>query len=151
MKKIIGLLIAVLCAVVLGGCGSDNAPGNRSAGAADTSPAASTSATTPPDRVASVLLRRSGGLKPIPVTRVFTAGEAPPKGYTAADLARVLRAAQALVDAHQKIRPLPAITCCDRYLYSVSIVLADGTTRSYSAVDGVNQPRIFKVLLSRLS
>lgn len=145
-------LPALLCALVLSSCGSDTSAATGPGHSSGTTTTTSTSAAKPAgDRVASVVLRRSGGLKPTPVTRVFTAGEAPPKGYTAADLARVLRAAQALVDSNQKLRPLPANTCCDRYVYSVSIKLADGTTRSYSSVDGLNQPHIFQVLLSRLS
>jgi len=145
-------LPALLCALVLSSCGSDTPAGS---GSADSSGATTTTSASPAkpagDRVASVVLRRSGGLKPTPVTRVFTAGEAPPKGYTTDDLARVLRAAQALADSHQKIRPLPASTCCDRFVYSVTITLANGRTKSYATVDGLNQPRIFKVLLSRLS
>jgi hypothetical protein len=145
-------LPALLCAVVLTGCGSDTPAGSGPAHSSGTTTAAGASSAKPAgDRVASVVLRRSGGLKPTPVTRVFTAAEAPPKGYSADDLARVLRAAQALVDSHQKIRPLPASTCCDRFVYSVSIRLNDGTTKSYSTVDGLSQPRIFQVLLSRLS
>jgi hypothetical protein len=145
-------LPALLCALVLSSCGSDTSAGAGPAHSSATTTTTSTSPAKPAgDRVASVVLRRSGGLKPTPVTRVFTAGEAPPRGYTTDDLARVLRAAQALVDSHQKIRPLPASTCCDRFVYSVSVKLANGSTKSYSTVDGLNQPHIFQVLLSRLS
>jgi hypothetical protein len=145
-------LPALLCALVLSSCGSDTPAGSGPAHSSGTTTTTSSSPAKPAgDRVASVALRRSGGLKPTPVTRVFTAGEAPPKGYSTDDLARVLRAAQALADSHQKIQPLPASTCCDRFVYSVSIRFADGSTKSYSTVDGLNQPRIFRVLLSRLS
>jgi hypothetical protein len=150
--RTLAALPALLCALLLSSCGSDTPAG--SGPAAHSSGATTTSASPAKpagDRVASVVLRRSGGLKPTPVRRVFTAGQAPPKGYTTDDLTRVLRAAQALADSHQNIRPMPASTCCDRFLYSVSIKLADGSTKSYATVDGLNQPRIFQVLLSRLS
>jgi hypothetical protein len=149
--RTLAALPALLCALVLSGCGSDTPAGSGPAHSSGTTTTSASQALPAGDRVASVILRRSGGLKPTPVTRVFTAGQTPPKGYTTEDLTRVLRAAQALADTNQKIRPLPASTCCDRFLYSVSIKLADGSTKSYATVDGLNQPRIFQVLLSRLS
>jgi hypothetical protein len=149
--RTLAALPALLCALVLSSCGSDTPAATGPAHASDTTTTSASQAKPAGDRVASVVLRRSGGLKPTPVTRVFTAGQAPPKGYTADDLARVLRAAQALVDTHQKIRPLPVSTCCDRFLYSVAVKMANGTTKTYATVDGLNQPRIFQLLLSRLS
>jgi hypothetical protein len=144
-------LPALLCGLVLNSCGSDTPAGTGPAHSSGTTTTSTSPAKPAGDRVASVVLRRSGGLKPTPVTRVFTAGEVPPKGYTTDDLARALRAAQALADSPRKIRPVPASTCCDLFVYSVTIELANGRTKRYSTVDGLNQPHIFQVLLSRLS
>ena len=46
---------------------------------------------------------------------------------------------------------MPANICCDRYVYIVSIQLADGTTKTFTSVDGLNQPKLFGDLLSRLA
>jgi hypothetical protein len=147
-----GPLLALLCAVVLSGCASGNpaAGGETSAGTAGTH-AKTTAAPAVRGRVVAVSLRRSGGFVPRPLTRVFAAGEAPPRGFTGAEVKTVLRAAQALVDADLKVKPLPSNTCCDRYVYSVWVVLSDGTTKTYGSVDGINQPRLFTVLLRLLA
>jgi hypothetical protein len=148
LRLLVTLIVTVACLVALSGCGSGGAGSTRSAGSS--SRTSSLPSTTVPTSVVSVVLHRSGGLKPVAVTRVFTAGSVPPEGFSRADLANVLTAAQALVSADQKVRPLPTTTCCDRYVYRVSIRLSDGTTKTYSSVDGVKQPRAFDDLLSRL-
>jgi hypothetical protein len=149
MTKPWRLLAGLVCILVLGGCGSatDKTDGSSAAGH---STAPSTSPTVG-GAVVSVSLRRSGGLKPVAFSRVFSAGHAPPRGFSKADVTDVIRAAQALVAAAPKIRPLPANTCCDRSTYIVSIVLSDGTTKTFASVDGLNQPRLFDKLLSRLA
>ena len=143
------LFATLVCAVVLAGCGStaDQAADSSGGGHSATQ---STPQTTG-DAVVSVSVRRSGGLKPIAVSRVFSAGHAPPQGFSKADVEKVIRAAQAFVAAAPKIRPVPANICCDRYLYIVSIQLADGTTKTFTSVDGLNQPKLFGDLLSRLA
>jgi hypothetical protein len=152
MNTTLRLLVTLLCVAVLCGCASSNPSGSGGPPASDdTTTAKSTPTAAADERVAAVSFRRSGGLKPVQVTRVFKADSAPPQGFSKADVAAVLRAAQALVSADAKVRPLPKNTCCDKYEYSVSIVLSDGSTRTYQTVDGLNQPRAFDDLLSRLA
>jgi hypothetical protein len=143
------LFATLVCVLVLAGCGStaDQAADSSANGHSATRSTPQASG----DAVVSVSLRRSGGLKPVAVSRVFSAGHAPPQGFSKTDVDKVLRAAQAFVSAAPKIRPVPANVCCDRYLYIVSIELADGTSRTFTSVDGVNQPKLFGDLLSRLA
>jgi hypothetical protein len=152
MNTIPRLLVCLVCVAVLGGCATSDTSGDGGSAASDrTTAPKSAPAGSADQRVAAVSFRRSGGLKPVNVTRVFRADSAPPQGFSKADVAGVLRAAQALVSADAKVRPLPKNTCCDMYEYSVSIVLADGTTKTYQTVDGLNQPKAFADLLSRLA
>lgn len=149
MKTPSRLLTTFVCALVLAGCGSStDTTGDSGANGTNTAPS---TAPTSGNAVVSVSIRRSGGLKPVVVSRVFRAGHAPPKGFSTTDVDRVLRAAKALLAAAPKIRPVPANICCDRYQYVVSIELADGTTKTFISVDGINQPKLFEDLLSRLA
>lgn len=173
-RAVAALSCAVACAVVVGGCGTDTGRSGTNAADTSTSPtsAADTSAAetssggagaTPAPRqssaiadrsgssVMAVSYRRSGGLKAMTVSRVFRADAPPPQGFTATEVDGVLEAAQALVAAHAHVMPLPANTCCDRYVYNVTITLADGTTVTFTTVDGLQQPIAFDSLLSRLA
>lgn len=81
------------------------------------------------------------------VDRVFSAGEPPPSGYDDADVNTVMAAARAFVAADEDVSPVPRDTCCDRYTYRVTLGYADGTSKSFTAVDGVRQPKAFELLL----
>jgi hypothetical protein len=151
MNSIPRVLLTLVCVAVLGGCATSGSSDSGGAPASHSTTAPKSAPAGADQRVAAVSFRRFGGLKPVRVTRVFKADSEPPQGFSKGDVARVLRAAEALVSANPKIRPLPANTCCDKYEYSVSIVLADGTTMTYQTVDGLNQPKAFTDLLSRLA
>jgi len=101
--------------------------------------------------VVSVTLHRTGGLKPMTVTRVFTADQPPPDGFDQGDVRHVLAAADAFVTADAEVNPLPSNTCCDRYTYAVTLLYGDGTSKTFESLDGVAQPRLFERLLQALS
>lgn len=142
-------LLAMLCA-----CGSTSDDAG-SPGGDDTSTNApadqdqedSASSST----VASVVFRRSGGLKPIEVNRVFSADQTPPKGYTEVDVEKVIGAAQKLVDAGVTIPDMPKDVCCDRFTYEVVVRFADGTATTYTTIDGLEQPPLLASLLGAVS
>jgi hypothetical protein len=145
------LLVPLACVLVLSGCASQR-PGASDDSGGTTPVSASTTVTSAPgDSVAAVTLRRSGGLKPVNVMRVFAAGQAPPKGYTAADVDRALGAAQAFLEAGGAVNPVDPNTCCDRYSYQVVISFANGTSTRFITVDGVTQPKPFDTLLRALA
>jgi hypothetical protein len=97
--------------------------------------------------IVSVSLRRSGGLKPINVSRIFSTRTAPPKGYTAADVDQVIFAAQRFVGSGASVRPIVVSACCDRYTYAITIVWANGHSKTFTTTDGVAQPKLFDLLL----
>jgi hypothetical protein len=143
------LMVPVVCLVALSACGSATDSGSPSSTAPDTT---ATSSSPGSPAVSSVAFSRSGGLKPVAVSRVFSADQPPPKGYTPADVRRALAAATAFVDSGATIRRVsPVGSCCDRYAYRVTITMADGTSKSFSTVDGVAQPKAFDSLIRALA
>ncbi len=92
---------------------------------------------TPPHDFAAakqVTVRQSGGLKPVETTVVFAADQPPPDGFTEADVAAILKAA---ADPTLKTPPsTPRDTCCDRFVYRISISYPDGTSTTFTTVDG---------------
>ena len=141
MTKIALTAAALLVATGAAFAGSDHYnpnEANRPAASVDTS-------------VTEVTLQRSGGLKPMDVTRVFAADQPPPEDFTRADVERVLSVAQTVVDEDVTVDDLPRNTCCDRYTYQVTITTADGTSRTYATIDGVSVPREFARLLSAMA
>ena len=56
--------------------------------------------------------------------------------------------AQRLVDAGVTLDQLPANTCCDRYTFVVVVGIADGTSTTYTALDGEPMPTVFSSLLN---
>jgi hypothetical protein len=144
---------AAALVLVLAACGSDDS-GSDSGNAPAPSSSGSSASTTPTpadETVASVMLRRSGGLKGEPLDRAFVVGHAPPQGFTAAEQEEVIAGAQQLVDAEITLPDVPDNTCCDRYTYVVVIGFADGTSTTYTALDGEGLPGAFSDLLGRLS
>ena len=171
MNPLVRLLAgSALCALVLSGCGQNErarssqptpsvTDATTSATPSDPTPSTTTPSTTTPSTttpsnggmVASVSLRRSGGLKPVEVHRTFGYQSPPPKGFTLADVRRVLRTAKTFVESGDEPAPMPANTCCDRYIYRVTITLTDGTALTYSAIDVNQQPPTFRALLDALA
>jgi hypothetical protein len=149
MRAIVRVLAAISLLAVFSACGS--AGDDHADSTTPASSATGESADSAGPDVVSVTLHRSGGLKPMTVTRVFTADEPPPDGYDPVDVRRVMAAADAFVAADADVNPLPSNTCCDRYTYAVTLQYADGTSRTFETVDGVAQPRLFARLLQALS
>lgn len=137
-------LAALSLLIVVSACGAqvDHA-------ASSAEPVSTTGASSDSD-VDSVRLKRTGGLKPITIKRVFSVDARPPKGYSASDVADVIDAAQAFLASGADVTPLPGSPCCDRYLYQVTVTLADGSAESYQTLEGLKQPDAFQNLLSLL-
>jgi hypothetical protein len=156
MKTFARIFVIVSILVVASGCGTDSGNDDSAApqNAASTPSASSTTDSADEESgagVVSVALHRTGGLKPITVNRVFAADAKPPAGFDAADVDAVLAAASRFSDADVQVSPVPMDTCCDRYTYEVTISYADGTSKSFSTIDGLQQPRIFQQLLQAVS
>lgn len=45
---------------------------------------------------------------------------------------------------------VPAQACCDLQTYVVTVRYDDGSQRTYTSVDGLEQPRVFEKLLGLL-
>lgn len=148
MNKIARLLAVVSLLAVVAACGSesgdDDTAGQGTTSGTSEQPAADQS-------VVSVALRQSGGLKPVSVTRVFTADAAPPKGYSSADVDAAIAAAEAFTESGAEVTPMPQDTCCDRYEYDITITYADGSTTTVQTIDGLRQPPEVRALVSALS
>lgn len=113
-----------------------------------------TSSSPPPTSGASavsVSLIRTGGLKPVPLERTFSASKPPPSGYTSSDVRAVLQAADAFESADVSLTPVPDNPCCDQYSFAVTVLRDDGSSATYRTMDGQRQPRSFDTLLRELS
>lgn len=135
--------------LVVAGCATDDVADAPSTSGGGTT--AVTSPSAPADAIASVALRRSGGLKPVTVRRVYSATGQPPPGSSPADVLAVLDAARGFEAAGASLTPTPATSCCDAYTYRVTITHTDGTSTTYTTVDGLEQPPSFEKLLSALA
>lgn len=143
-RTLVQILAGLALVAALSSCGtSDDAGGGT--------PSATESSTASATEVVSVSLRRTGGLKPVTVTRQFSADAAPPEGFSPADVDRVLRVANAFVASGAVPKPLPANTCCDRYVYTVTLGYADGSSDTFETIDGQRQPPAFQTLVQALS
>ncbi len=159
MNTIARVLAALSLLVVVSACGTDTSPAGSSGPADSSSSGTGAGPTTSPGPtgatsgagVVAVALNRSGGLKPTTVSRVFAADQPPPPGFTAADVKAALRAASQFATSEAKLAPMPSNVCCDRYSYRVTITWADGTSKTYTTVDGLPQPQPFDALLSALA
>ncbi len=146
-------VVVIVTALVLGGCGSDE-PNDGAATpphSETTQPSATSGSADVASGVTSVTLRRSGGKAGETLTRTFDIEEPPPKGFVHSEVLAAINAAQHLVNTGVKVPPLPVNTCCDRYVFTVEIDFADGSTKTLSAVDGEPIPRAFEHLLTQLS
>jgi hypothetical protein len=86
-----------------------------------------------------VTVIRSGGIRGGEATFVFALDHAPPQGFTSSDVKAVLKAAADPMLKQVTTTP-PGTTCCDRYTYQLTVKYPDGSTHSYSAVQGSHQP-----------
>jgi hypothetical protein len=145
MRALLRMAAASAAVALLAGCGSG------AGGGGGPERQASSSRPDGGSEVVAVSLHRSGGLKPLPVTRVFAENRPPPHGYTQADVDAALAAADAFVRSGADVGKPPQNTCCDRYTYVVTLTFGDGTSSSYSTVDGVDEPASFERLLDALA
>ena len=97
-----------------------------------------------------VTVVRSGGLKPSRITTVFAADRPPPEGFSAADVAAVLRAA---ADPALKSAPstAPTAPCCDQYTYRVTVLYPDSTSLVFSLTQGLDAPQAQEHLVHLVS
>jgi hypothetical protein len=86
-----------------------------------------------------VTVIRSGGIQGGKSTFVFALDRTPPRGFTTADVTDILKAAADPMLKQVGATP-PGDTCCDRYVYHLTVEYPDGSTDSYSAVEGEHQP-----------
>ncbi len=141
--------IALLAAVAA--CGSTD-PSGTSPGTPPTTSTTSghpTVTVSPPhDFTAArqVTVIQSGGLKPVKKTLVFAHGRAAPEGFTKADVQAVLQAAAD--PALKTAQPTPGDPCCDRYVYRVTISYPDGTSTTFTTVEGAATTPAAKNLLA---
>lgn len=145
MNTLLSGLAALSLLIVVSSCGSEDA-----ANAPSSAEPASTTGVSSDSDVDSVRLKRTGGLKPVTIKRVFSVDARPPKGYSASDVTRVIGAAQAFIASSVDVTPTPGSPCCDSYLYQVTVTLADGSAESYQIVEGLKQPDGFQNLLRLL-
>lgn len=146
-------LVAGLALPLLAACGeadpSGTTPGTTQTPTRTTQPGQTM--TPPHDFPAAerVTVLRSGGLKPAPRSLVFALDRPAPDGFTRADVAAVLRAAAD--PALKGPMPTPRDICCDQFVYRVSIAYPDGTSTTFTTVDGAPTSPAVKHLVSLAS
>lgn len=95
-------------------------------------------------------MMRGGGLRPQRLTRVFAPDRPPPAGFTRTDVDAVLKAA-----GNPALRAVPTTTpgntCCDLYVYRITVTWEDDTSSSFTTVDGATDPAPLRRLLSLIS
>jgi hypothetical protein len=129
-------LAALALVLAVSGCGS------KTSGTRPSEPPSSvTGSVTPPHDFAmarQVTVVRSGGIRGDHTTWVFALHRQPPPGFTARDVRAVLKAAaNPLLES---VGSRPGSSCCDRYVFRLTVLLPDGTSHAYSAVEGNPQP-----------
>ncbi len=147
--SVAGLALSLL--LVTAACGSeDSTP--AAGGSAGTVSESTSAATTPSTdtQAVTVVFRRTGGIRPTTVNLVYAANREAPAGANSADVQAVLQAASDPELREAELAPVPKNTCCDRQEYVVLITYADGTTKSFRTLDGLQQPKVFEDLLSML-
>ncbi len=138
-------------------CGSQSSSSGdpaSSVGTSSTAPGGATTTGNDPAAEASqavaVSLRRTGGLRPVDVRLSYSADGPLPAGTTQAELDDILSAASDPALRTVDMAPVPKNACCDLQSYQVTVSYADGSTKSFATVDGVQQPQVFEKLLSML-
>ncbi len=166
MKTAARLTIALVALLALAGCAEqDNGGTTGRSGTGPTSPGADgessqdpqprgTSTPTPGEsggkEATSVTVRVTGGLRGVDGRLVYAGGAPPPPGHTKADVAAVLKAASAPELISAQLAKVPAETCCDRQSYAVTVQYDNGSQRTYTSLDGVEQPTVFEKFLGML-
>lgn len=152
MNRIVQLLVSLVLVAAVAGCAAEDPSGGPSD---RPTPTSSSGPTTSPEQqgskqAVSVTFRLSGGLDPTDETAVFAAGRSLPSGRTRGEVRDVLEAASdpELVDV--AMEPMPKDQCCDRQTYVISIRWDDGSSRSYTSIDGLEQPQVFEELLTKV-
>lgn len=102
-------------------------------------------------RAVAVTYRQTGGEEGMTEMHRFAAGKPAPAGFSRVEANAALQAASDPALRSLETTPLPDDQCCDRYLYVVTITWADGTSRTYETLSGVEQPAAFDRLLDDLS
>ncbi|MEJ7629786.1 MAG: protealysin inhibitor emfourin [Nocardioidaceae bacterium] len=150
-------LAAAALVAVLAACGSTTSPGTTPSsppptGSPTTSPPVTPTATAPrePAPAREVTLMRGGGLRPVRLHRVFALDSLPPAGFTRTEVAAVLKAA-----GDPALRALrsttPGETCCDLYVYRVTVTWQDDKSTTFTTVDGAADPPPLHHLLALIS
>lgn len=151
MNRHVNILVSLLLSTVLAGC----AAGAQPEGSGDRPAPSSTQRQTPPERsskqAVSVTFKQSGGIAAMDETVVFAAGRPVPGGRTKADVREVLELASNPELINADLEPMPKDTCCDRRTYVMSILWDDGSRRVYTSLDGLEQPRVFEELLTKVA
>lgn len=167
VKLTVRLMTALVCVLAFAGCaerddggsqprvaGETTSPGTGGESSEPTSASGGT-ATTSPDTTAgkeatSVTVLVSGGLRGDSARLVYSEGAQPPPGKSRAEVAAVLEAASAPELIAAEMTKVPAQTCCDRQTYVVTVQYDDGSQRTYTSLDGLEQPKIFEKFLGLL-
>ncbi|MBA3989458.1 MAG: hypothetical protein H0X54_00220 [Propionibacteriales bacterium] len=152
MNRIAQLFLSLVLAAAAAGCAAQDpsgGPSDRPTRISSSGPITSPEQQSSKQAV-SVTFRLSGGLEPTDETVVFAAGESLPSGRTKGEVRGVLEAASdpELVDVDME--PMPKDQCCDRQTYVVSIRWDDGSSRTYTSIDGLEQPQVFEELLTKV-
>ena len=167
VKLTVRLMTALVCFLALAGCaGRDNAGTDTRVAGGTTSPgtggqpseptptSGDTATTSSPSsagkKATSVTVRITGGLRGDDERRVYSEGAPPLPGQTRAEVAAMLEAASAPELIAANMTKVPAQACCDLQTYVVTVRYDDGSQRTYTSVDGLEQPRVFEKLLGLL-
>jgi hypothetical protein len=153
MNRFAQLLMSLVLVATVTGCAAEapsNRPGDRPAPSSQPRPTTSPGEESSKQAV-SVTFRRSGGIAYTDETTVFAGDEPPPPGRTKAEVRAVLEAASdpELIDVDME--PMPKDQCCDRRTYVISVAWGDGSSRTYTSIDGLEQPQIFQELLTKVA
>lgn len=101
-------------------------------------------------RAVALTYRQKGGEEGLDKRYRFTVRKPPPAGFSRLEVNAALEDASDPSLRSLEMPPLPEDQCCDFYLYVVTITWADGTSRTYKAFSGGEQPPAFDRLLDRL-
>lgn len=157
MKTSVQFLVSFVLVATATGCAAEEPVGDAGDRRNETS-----RPSTPPEQTTSsqeesskqavsVTFKRSGGLAPTDETSVFAADKPVPSGRTRQEVRAVLEAASDPELIEAELEPMPKDQCCDRQTYVVSITWDDGSSRTYTSIDGVDQPQVFEELLTKLA
>lgn len=164
VKLCVRLMTAAVCALALASCAeqADVGSGTRvdvettSPGAggssSETTPTSGDTTSTSPDtdagkQATAVTIRVTGGLRGADERRVYSEGAPPPPGHTRAEVSAVLEAASNPDLIAVTMTKVPPHSCCDLQTYDVTVQYDDGSQRTYTSEDGLEQPKVFEEFL----